>query len=499
MITPEMLNYVKQQLLEGMSKEMIKNDLLNRGWTAPEVEQAVIQAESMQSLSIPTSTSSLEGPITPAQAANTPSHTLAWITGIAVVVILGLGGWYANLQFFNKTIVKKIELAGNQSQTEALSPLLNPSIFVGAYDDFKIYVPKDWQHKANNTTQLEDEQFYDPQSGIVNGNYACLLTVRRSEAQTLTPTEQINIERNKLIEEYPRITINKESDTTIKNIPYHIFEGSLTSDGKVYSLKYQQAVVNGVNYSMGYFCDNSQLKEKQKSLDSAISTFLIVPNAKVGFTTPTPTTQANAQPYPLSDSATSDFLSVPLKSRNLGKDNFPNSASHSAFGISFKIPWQNPTTNKQSDITLALRYSGGHTVLFVKEIKLVPALSKDNLTEVAKSKALLGEQNFSSEYNFHKFVWGMTKSQVESSLSDELKQLQNNILAVKDASIIRDSSSNYWALNSFETPYIKGLQSGTADALTKYIYFVDKKDNPFNFVIKNATQAEVDFILNSIR
>ena len=288
MLSPESLNYVKQQLLQGMNKEMIKNDLLTRGWTEADINEAITQAQSDQPVPVPSPVHNQNIAAPTPIASASYNHALAWLAGIIVIIILGLGGLYIYPRVFTKS-----QLAGNQTQAEALSPLLNPSVFVGSYDDYKIYVPKNWQLKEGGNTDFQTTDFYDPKGQFDSDEPLCQVVIQRGGTDYNSIDEVVAKEKEQL-QQKANFSVTQEYNKTLGKNQFHVLEGTMTAaNGGVLSLQYWQTINNSIFYSAGYLCDKKELQANQEALNAAISTFTIVPNQNTPSPSPTPSTESS--------------------------------------------------------------------------------------------------------------------------------------------------------------------------------------------------------------
>lgn len=119
MINQELLDYIKQQLQQGVSREQIKNSLLANGWQEQDIE------EGFNNINIDASNISTPYSTNPVVA---PSGIWKIIAGIAIgVAVLGGGAYLASQTIFKSEEAPKIsnEFA-NQQPTEIPSETVTP-------------------------------------------------------------------------------------------------------------------------------------------------------------------------------------------------------------------------------------------------------------------------------------------------------------------------------------------------------------------------------------
>ncbi len=88
MITQQLLDYIKQQLAQGISKEIINSNLLSQGWQQQDVDEAFSAAEN-QSVIVPQSPQ-----ISFTSEKNKTTIILIVVGGALLLIGLGVGGFF---------------------------------------------------------------------------------------------------------------------------------------------------------------------------------------------------------------------------------------------------------------------------------------------------------------------------------------------------------------------------------------------------------------------
>lgn len=118
MANPQLLDYIKQQLQQGISKEQIKSSLITNGWQAQDIEEGF---------------NALNSPVLPEQysATSLSSSAKMWkiLAGVLVgVVILGGGAYLASKTFLKSEEAPKIsDEVSNQLPTSKPAETVTPS------------------------------------------------------------------------------------------------------------------------------------------------------------------------------------------------------------------------------------------------------------------------------------------------------------------------------------------------------------------------------------
>lgn len=145
MTTPEIINYIKQQLTSGAPREQISNSLKQNGWTDTDIAEAFNAVSNPPSATPPASplASPQVSPIAPIVSPASiqtvsvaPSHMLR--NSIFVIIVLALlsgGGWYYYQNFINKNTPVV--------ENEITSPAPTPEAPVAPdFDSFKVTYTK---------------------------------------------------------------------------------------------------------------------------------------------------------------------------------------------------------------------------------------------------------------------------------------------------------------------------------------------------------------------
>jgi hypothetical protein len=106
MVNQQLLDYIKQQLQQGVSREIITNNLISQGWQQSDVNEGFSSIDSSNTssqISSPQSFSTL-----PQQPERKASKTLLAIISIIGVLIIG-GGAFGYFYYFQETPEKVIE------------------------------------------------------------------------------------------------------------------------------------------------------------------------------------------------------------------------------------------------------------------------------------------------------------------------------------------------------------------------------------------------------
>jgi len=175
MVNQQLLDYIKQQLQQGISKEQIKSSLITNGWQARDIDEAFSSSPSIQPLA-PSDTPSQSFSSQPSRRLN--KTLLAIVSIIGGVLIIG-GGVFAYFNYFQSpekivqkmtvklTEIKSLEYSGeikaevNTGDLMGGSSLLQPTQSASnkKLNDFSI-----------NFTGLSDIQNLDDPKGLFSFN-----------------------------------------------------------------------------------------------------------------------------------------------------------------------------------------------------------------------------------------------------------------------------------------------------------------------------------------
>ncbi len=224
MITPELINYTKEQLSSGVSRESIKKLLLIRGWTLSDIEMVFAQIEASEGASLYEAkeiakdtmatqesrtafllgTASLVTWVLPPVGALTSIYAMRYamraLTSIArrqavAAIILSAIGLSATAFF---TLVLLFLMANEQSERiTSLFGLITrekPSLtelhsqrfqsYTHPTGDFSLDVPKEWIRDESGASELLIS-FFNPQPDFHGSqHFFAQLSVTRSEEQT---------------------------------------------------------------------------------------------------------------------------------------------------------------------------------------------------------------------------------------------------------------------------------------------------------------------------
>ncbi len=158
MVTPETINYVKQQLREGFPMELVKSNLLAHGWTENDFNLAYAEAlrANLQEASF-----SRAARLEPAAYYETGMGSFSsWLTGLSVIFALGVLAWFGYQKYMAPVLQTEFEadiqpvvvqprgqttgspaLAAEQA---ALDERLEELAFMTREFAFQIHPPKGW-------------------------------------------------------------------------------------------------------------------------------------------------------------------------------------------------------------------------------------------------------------------------------------------------------------------------------------------------------------------
>ena len=116
MINQQSLDFIKQQLAKGLTKDVVSKQLLDNGWTEQDVKEG-FESLTIPTPSIPTPRSSSFTPssynnvnstIIPAQIKNHSSRKIFFITLILFLLAGGASAYYFKDSLVNLPIIKNI-------------------------------------------------------------------------------------------------------------------------------------------------------------------------------------------------------------------------------------------------------------------------------------------------------------------------------------------------------------------------------------------------------
>lgn len=118
MANQQLLDFIKQQMQPGISREQIKSSLMANGWQAQDIE------EGFNSLNLPASPQQYS-----ATSANSPAKVWKILAGVLVgVAILGGGAYFASKTFLKSEAPPKISNeVTNKLPTEIVAPTEQPA------------------------------------------------------------------------------------------------------------------------------------------------------------------------------------------------------------------------------------------------------------------------------------------------------------------------------------------------------------------------------------
>ena len=97
MVSPQLLDYIRQQLAAGVSKEEISKALIANSWQVVDINEALAAFPSPQLVTPPPV---VQAPIqNPVQPAISRGHKGVWATVIVLLLLVGAGGAYAAYQY----------------------------------------------------------------------------------------------------------------------------------------------------------------------------------------------------------------------------------------------------------------------------------------------------------------------------------------------------------------------------------------------------------------
>jgi len=139
MVNQQLLDYIKQQLEQGVSQEQIKNSLLSVGWSEADIEEGFRLISSSTTPAVTPPIYSEKITENQQKAVFAPSETKSTknlIIIISVILILAAGsvfGFYTFYKSLHKEIAQTPETSTSSTQVTVTTPTSSPS-FCDSYD-----------------------------------------------------------------------------------------------------------------------------------------------------------------------------------------------------------------------------------------------------------------------------------------------------------------------------------------------------------------------------
>lgn len=115
MVNQELLDYIKQQLRQGVSQEEIKSSLMNYGWQSQDIDEAFSFLFPPSQQLTPTDTLSQSQPFSPKTSKGVNKTLLVIVSMISGILIIG-GGVFAYFNYFQspEKIIQKMNAKLNE-------------------------------------------------------------------------------------------------------------------------------------------------------------------------------------------------------------------------------------------------------------------------------------------------------------------------------------------------------------------------------------------------
>ena len=114
MINQQLLDYVKQQLQNGVSKEQIKSNLLSNGWQESDINEAFALVDSLMSSTVSQISNSPQLPAEFQQPVEPKTKRSLFAVLLALGILLVAGGVFGYFYYFRETPEKVIEKMKNR-------------------------------------------------------------------------------------------------------------------------------------------------------------------------------------------------------------------------------------------------------------------------------------------------------------------------------------------------------------------------------------------------
>jgi hypothetical protein len=114
MINQQLLDYIKQQLQNGVSKEQIKSNLLSNGWQESDINEAFALVDSLMSSPVSQNSNSPQFPAEFQQPVESKTKRSLFTVLLALGILLVAGGVFGYFYYFRETPEKVIEKMKNR-------------------------------------------------------------------------------------------------------------------------------------------------------------------------------------------------------------------------------------------------------------------------------------------------------------------------------------------------------------------------------------------------
>lgn len=171
-------------------------------------------------------------------------------------------------------------------------------------------------------------------------------------------------------------------------------------------------------------------------------------------------------------------LSFKVPWKTLGKKNVAGSGKYTLTNLDFE--------NNKSILNL------GSTVFTLKQIFEDPSPEEEK-----NLRLLYQEENLDSSFHFYKLVYNSSPDQL-TLFTGAKKGIVTSLLVTYKVLLL--TGTGVHTMYSFSTDTTQGFQIGDpASDHAASLQFFDKNDLGYELVIRGATQAEIDFIIQSIK
>jgi hypothetical protein len=186
---------------------------------------------------------------------------------------------------------------------------------------------------------------------------------------------------------------------------------------------------------------------------------------------------------------------------NMYQKQFTEHPLRSYYGVSFRLPWNGEEEEDPGPRGVTIKLSDEQALLLTKETFGAEYMISDVFGEerggaiIDRMRAAYGDIFLNNPFIFYREVLRSTPDNVTFlSLKDRV-EMEAILLHLKQSIVALGKDTIY----EFETYHARGFQFGKGGDAFVVIDFVNRENEVYSFLLKGATQEDLDFIIASIR